>query len=459
VTKREPNRPTELSRFVRDFRERSGYSQSELLVLLNRELPGHPLPPKYVSIVETGARLNLEARFFSALSKLSGQSIERLQTQQRIPIQSAPASGSLGSPPPSYPVRIACGHVIWAAPILAAAIDGRLPGISIATFAESKMDAELLSADKAVWVESGKWPVLPRDLEGLRMKVPAPLRKEESPSWPLSARDVLRWLREGNVDIIGVPGGLVEHNRDFMRIGRIVDSATGCTLVCSKELSDRLQPNERATWPYQTVTTDQLCATLSAGDSAWRIGAEEGTVAWQFLEAACMKGGRDLSDIPWDCPNRVLTTSSFGMLQSRLRSEMRDDDIRLAGVVTWEPHASWLIDQSEEEPRAFPMQLSPNHRGEPRHLTFDLFILRRRSEDPLLGRVVDDLLWKSWQAAIELQQLSSATFNPHMKALSAYYSVGGKSKKEISENLTRMIGGCRFAVSMDIENQHEFPHR
>jgi hypothetical protein len=478
--------PTQLSLFVRDYREHKGLTQDEFLAELNACLSA-PLPAKYVSVLETGGRRTFDAGVFQALSIVTGQTVERLEELHSVPVATTitPQTRTQQSPR----IRIACGHVAWGAPLIAATLDGSARGISLATFAITRDDKRPPSAEEAVWLIPGDWPVLPRDFKELRDKVRCQQdqirNQEDRPSpraTPLSAADALRWLHEGSVDIAAVPGALVENNRDVMRVGQIVDSVSGCTLVCNQDLFKSLGdvvpdlqvtdgPNNQ--WPRRTITTNELRAGMSRlkekfsrTDKNFKLAVEGGTVAWQFLEAAYVDCDESDSywtthadrqspfEVEWDCANRLLSNSSFDDLQTRLHKE-HGKAAALAGVITWDPHATWLIRRGNGL-HAVRMQLGPDAIGRPQHLTFDVIILRKRSGDPRIARVMHDLLWKTWQASIELRHLREDRYHRYLKPLAMYFGIDDDNR-EASRLLSKMIAAVRFAVSFHIENQHEFP--
>jgi transcriptional regulator with XRE-family HTH domain len=500
--------PTELSLFIRSLRGRLGLSQLELVDRLNQEIAGgrlgEPLPEKYVSLVETGSRRSLEERFYQALGKLSGQPPDKLKdlhllrAPQRLAAELSVERDSLSA----RRVRLAAGHVVWCAPIIAAALEGRLPDLEVTTFADSAPGSSQPSIERAVWIRSDDLPKiedLARRSPGPNQQ-PDPVKSEGKTTVPLSANDVLRWLSEEVIDIAAVPRDLIRENRDLMRIGTLVDSAAGCILICDEPLAKSIRlgafgasrselPIVNAKRPaHEThISTNDLLKALRASQPALndkyasarpdrdkireksrditpRIAAEAGTIAMAALEKTLDSESRpaDLLKVAWDLPARDLAKSTYWSLDAEVRHS-------LAGVVAWEPHAHWLqrnsdLSQSPIDPEnrvaCFPLQLSPNELGRPQHLEFDLVILRKNSENPLLKRVFYDLLWKTWQAATEIGQMRPGAFHKHLRPLAAYFDLGDWDDiSSMSEVVSHVIGGVRFAVSLDIENQHEFIQR
>jgi hypothetical protein len=332
--------------------------------------------PQYVSKIETGAIQLPDGEFLTAFAKLANKPRQELEELARAPdegqrtVHAAPAStiSTRGV------VRIGTGHCVWASPVLLAAIEGRLAQFQVCSFKNPSAD------DGLGWIQPRQFPSSVPGSSGFAEGLHS-----------LSAVDVLRLLEDGVVDIGFVPGQVVDDNekKSLYRVGCIVDSWTGCSFVCREKF-----------WPEAKTeaTSEDLARKLvelkKNGDdrqpkpmAKYVVALEDKTIAAQILkdglDAEWPKehAGRLWYEILQDCLN-----SDFAKKDEyrSLENDAQKVGVELAGIITWEPHATWLCQTtpSQDELKNLPLKFASGKDGRASHLTFELVIRRSDVSSP-----------------------------------------------------------------------------
>lgn len=441
---------TRLAQFIREWRERTGLSQDELQRELQVDLV------QYVHKIETGKVKRPSANFLEKFSVLAGKSVDELEAMAGRPAhdrdEARVASESIHAPdefrnPDRY--QVAFGHVIWAAPLVLAALRGELNdrfqfssfALAPAThnFGQSGSmtfaDLTALSGahdggltelrDRLVWASRGC----------LVKNCPGPGAKGIE---TLSAREVRQLLNRKKVHVIAAPGELLGRQRSFERVATMVDSATGCvmlhryarneTTLTTEQLGTSLKElrNSFSTsgddLRSRTISLDETLRHLDpderdllekSGGKAICIAAEDETVAAVYADeiAKCVfrhetRDGHDLlSDF------RVSIETGFiheWTLASLRRHFLETRGKVLVGVVAWEPQTSWLEKESDLSWHRVLLQRTP-HGRRPEHLTFELAVPALTEWHPDFRRAFDRLLTEVWTCADEIALLHQRT--------------------------------------------------
>lgn len=322
---------------------------------------------QYISKIETGViQWPGDDEFWEALSLFASIPRADLEDLARRPM------GSHEQRRIRSTFCVAAGHCIWAAPLVLAAREGMIEEyFHVVTSRVGEAFSPIAE------------PLSPE-------KIPSPRNKDVV---SLSAIDVLDCLRregedKNRVDLAIVPGKLVdEAEKSLLRIGCIVDSWTGCSLVCRKEFEQRLAGRDGN---LTEVTSRALASALVTPSSRGRpvaarfkIALEEGTVADEILkEGMDVQWGKDsgrlVCDILHPCRNRDFAVEKKYEDIERAVGK----DFSLAGVLTWDPHATWLKKTAEkrEDLTIVPVKFPVGEDGRAAHLTFELVI---RSADAI----------------------------------------------------------------------------
>jgi transcriptional regulator with XRE-family HTH domain len=364
-------RITALGDFVRKLRKEKGWSQKELdekLGLKNR--------PGYVSKIETGTLQKPDDDFFVALARLVAKPIDDLKelSARRFspnPGASEPLSRLAAS---AHPYKIAFGHCIWGAPLVFAVGKGLIPQFETTSFADK---------DGPVFVNEG-W------MKGA-MKVPGPFSPDPKLE-SLSANNVLRMLERGEVDLAAVPGNVLVDSRLswLVRVATLVDSASGCSLVCDHSILESLRRQatkrsmdaarhcEESEDGVSAEDLGQLLVRQHEGDRAKhsRLALELGTVAEGLLRDALARiDAKKAADIWW---NVVLPFSNSDLALENTMRVAREEYVKGnagLGIITWEPHATWTVTFNPSMSKC-PIHFRRGPNGRPTHLTFEL-VMRR----------------------------------------------------------------------------------
>lgn len=530
-------RENELGELLRKLR--GSKSQDEFQKELQRQLgEGEILPKKYVSLVETGARERLATAFVKAVARFTGQTPDQVEESYRRAAASEPPMRLAADP-----LRVVMGHTVWGAAVLAAALRGWLPGIKVATcakvselegvrrlqdistlskaaFIEGNVSKGLrpASVGEAVWVAPKPGGRPPLEDEALFADVETALRIS-----PLSAGDALAWLKQGWADVAAVPRALFNEDKSLLRVGQLVDSSAGCTLLCTKELGQCLIGNDDwksvcLTWGTKSTRVRRFDRTThdlgrAIGELRSRhpgkhigIGAERGTVAQRFLEEACEdarereeceasriqvnvqsrlfhiatfegirdfigrvqngNGGQTVQQTPAPAP---ASTSRRSMPRESTKESGRQAGSQetrpgapreLLGLITWEPHATWLLNRSREASEdplaAISLRRSPDPTKHcPRHLEFDLVIQNSRANDAALVRHISHLLTQVWQVSEELARLKPGALHDLIEPLARYYGVNQAGDISLTSSIMMdLLGPVRFDVAPAMESKH-----
>ncbi|MBE7559510.1 helix-turn-helix domain-containing protein [bacterium] len=408
--------------------------------------------PQYVSKVEVGAIRRPQRQFLEALAELTGTPVEELDAMcGQAPAESAAAP--LTRPDEQiHPgrFRLAFTHCLWGAPIVLAAYRGMLPDFRVASFVGSSGG----DGDSPRTVPRLEWM---RPENGIPNPVPGPL-SPSPPVAPLSAADVMRLLEEQRIDVGVVPGSVVQNETRFLRVGSIVDSPAGCFLV----LDESALKMAGAAWAERGwITTDELGILLKehgkkapAGKRAGRcipaIGVEECSIAKEFLMRTCDSAGLQYRNHMWTCSGPDLAARRFSELKEACMQTGACQE--LAGVLTWDPHATWLANMhGKPEPSKLPIYLSPNALGQPTHVTFDVIVNRTTSLSPDFRTALLNLMGALCRIARTISRPEST--DEYLRALAIYFGFGpeGAVDTERLTGLSKALAGIRYSVRLSVE--------
>lgn len=446
-------RRSKLADFVRDYRAKAGLTQAGLACLLGIE------SLQYVSKLETGRIVVPSKEFLGALATHTGQSVDQLLTLSRRSV-AQPAGG------PSWredeasdrPVKLVFGHCLWGAPIFLAAHRGMIPQFLVASYA---LRDEPSRSAQPCWIVPDE----------VAVETPGP---GATRAVPWSAVKILDMLEKEEIDLGAIPGNIIWGRgayQRFMRIGTIVDSATGCTFVCKAgtfEVADSL------------LSTRDLFKLLlgyvERHDAEVRIAVEVGTVADTYLCRVLdpaeeilklSQQNRGLIDaaerlsvdrVRWHCESSTLATMSFDALGELCADT---EKANLLGVITWEPHASWLHaqDRSRDGVCSIRLHFSPDNRGQLTPVSFDLVMLRTSEIRPPLRLALIKLMQRLWQNATLLSELDGTSFNQeHLARVGEYFGFGARARRgrplqQELDNVLRAIQNVRYCVHWAMETQ------
>lgn len=422
---------TDLGVFLKQYRIDNGLTQAGLQEQL--EGKGATVSSGYISKLESGVIKLPDDVFLAKLAELTGTDVVSLRNMCR---ETSEVSSKL---------RMACGHSVWSAPLYLAACDGLVPNLQISTFIQGEPRVDL-RAEHLDWIVPFSERMYWADRPELT---------------PLSAADVALLLDRGQVDVGSLPGNLVRtgpYKDSLLCVGTIVDSASGCCLVCPPDIAKE--------W-MSTNDLGQLLAEKTKGHgrkntrSPVRFGAEEGTIAFQYLSQACAHGAVAQHQVVWNCKAAELRRRSFRELADVCKQE---EKATLMGIVAWEPHATWLVRNSKADNGAVlekcALQFAPHvELGKESHLTYEIVITRRRLGDPLprkreLFQTLNQLVTVVAQTASRLNNLGTVPESvPEsvMRRLADFLGFFGKDDDEqavtdVIEETQRIINRILYSV-------------
>lgn len=425
--------PTLLGNFVVDYRRKARLTQERLAERL-RELGFET--KGYVPKVESGRVRRVDRQFLSALSKLSGESVARLGELSIQPSEER----TMGAPErETEKLRIAVGHTLWAAPVIAAAWQGRLEDFEVASFALGQRDQGPVRPVDLAWIVPGRIP----------SAVPG---KDHEAVTGLTAPDVIELLALGDVDLGGVPGNLLERSRarQFHRIGTIVDSQVGASVA--------LKPHPECPLPDGAISTMELAGWLAAHDGPVRLAVEPGTIAdlllrdvvnrWPSMGKRKKVDSPDLRALRLDIKTSDLAGAGCSLERLREMSTASGGSSRgeIVGAIAWEPHTSWLEracrDVDKIDLSVKPLYFGFTESGRAEHMTFEL-ALQDPGLDAFRRRAIVQLLRQTWQSVVDMQdELSSPEA---LRFLAQYFHL---QEDRIAEKLS----GIRFDVACSMES-------
>lgn len=449
-------RKTLLGKLVRDYRQQHRLKQTDLQRRLACGGQG------YISKVETGLIATPDEQFLKALAKEVGQSVEELIALSRQPESPEVVDQPLPRMPvASHEFKLAFGHSLWGAPIFHATFEARIPEFAVTSFARCNTTGIDLS--KLVWLEPESIP-----------QPPGPGNNQLA---ALASVDVLTLLRRGEVDVGAIPGNIVPE--DFVRIGTIVDSAAGCTLVCTNAQFEkwkkrgtpqrgRQHVNDPKTKPaaldLMALETRELAEIINgenSGNANARIGIEENTISHEFLRDVVERDRShqlSLQDLKWQVRSSELAMRPFSLLKKECAEEHPGSE--LVGVIVWEPHASWMtIVEQATELKKVPIHFSPNELGRPHHLSYEIVIRRNRigrmnPKEKELRAAVSKLLYELWDSGNRLNKLRKFSADEGtIEQLAKYFSLTdlNEPSDDYSKRTLGAVGSILYSVRWDVQ--------
>lgn len=426
-------KPDNLAQFVRTVRYGAGVTQSELADVLGN------VSPQYISKIETGRIKKPTRTFLQSIAEFSQTPMTELASMLSV-------SRSVADNDATYrgrQYRLVFGHCLWGAPIFLAAHRGMLPEFQVASFSKR-------SDRQPAWITAdAKIEQAPR---------PGSLDCE-----PWSAVRILDALEKEEIDVGAVPGNILWGRRRFQRfskIGTVVDSATGCTFVANSALID-MPPAVISTRKFGELI---MSARRRLGKDV-RVGVETGTVAEDYLHHAFTEPNRALppselsiapSDIAWHCENSELVSRTFEDLSAQCRNE---HSAELLGMVTWEPHASWLanssIDSTSKPLIKLPLYFNPDSAGRLTHMSFDLVTLITTAIDSETRVAFSKLIQKVWQNAVLLTEMDGSSFDTDpLNRVARYfgYASADNLSRRALDDVRKAVAGIRYSVHWAMES-------
>jgi transcriptional regulator with XRE-family HTH domain len=454
-------RRTLLGKLLRDYRLKNELTQTELQLRLGCGGQG------YISKVETGLIATPDSDFLAAMAKEVKKDVAELIALSQQPEEPEVVDQPLPKMSvSSHEFRLAFGHSLWGAPIFHATFEGRIPEFAVTSFAKANGKGGI-DPSNLIWLEPGFIP-----------SSPGPGNDDLS---ALASVDVLTLLRQGKVDVGAIPGNIVPE--DFVRIGTIVDSAAGCTLVCTGQQFPQLkeyegfQSNQRGnknskvsgtsadSMALETRALADLINNEKRRDKIARIGVEENTIADEFLRDICDRDPSNklvLKDLKWHLRSSELSGKSLSRLRKECAAERHGSD--LLGVIVWEPHASWMtiIGESEgdETLRKVPIHFSPSELGRPHHLSYEIVIRgnkigRMNPKEKELRAAVSNLLYELWDSGNRLNKLrKDSADNGTIEQLAKYYKLNGLADEvndQTIERTLKAVGSILYSVRWDVQ--------
>ena len=317
------------------------------------------------------------------------------------------------------------GHTIWAAPVVLAAMEGRLPQIQVATYLnEEKMPVYI---DPRAWGPSNCDKVNPF----IRIDVPNQPKRRTKSSTPsrkleaLSAATVYNYLMkpDSNVDAVIVPGRFALEKR-LTRIGCIADTRVGCLWIGPEKVWTALKPYASKFYPVDIInepgarTEDQvkhprahsLVPELSAEWLAAYLlheikpsnelekrfvaleleTAAESILLTGFEVVGRSQGRMGKSHIVNVSTDR-LTTETYQQIHNDLPDFYKTEPSGFSGMISWSPQINWLKQRYHNSELEICGLMCPLD-VQPRHLTFEICVTQRgveRGSEQLFAAIVD----------------------------------------------------------------------
>jgi len=266
-------------------------------------------------------------------------------------------------------LRVAFGHCTWAAPLVMAI--PRLRNYEFASFE---------AGNAPYWISGGA------DLGALKYPDPRP---GGGAFTPMAADRVLELLDSPHdVDVCAVPGRVVTampaaHGNKRL-VATIVDSGPGCSLSMPERAYKILREltftknSHRLAYTTAEVACAFRLLQENTGDNATPvIVAQDGTIA-KFYAEEVRQNLQNFQDIRVELsiPAADLQDATFGQIEERCNEVAQGDRKRkLMGIISWEPHASWLKKRDRTVHNVL-LQLAPpyDQRLAPASFTFDLVV-------------------------------------------------------------------------------------
>ena len=271
-------------------------------------------------------------------------------------------------------------------------------------------------------------------------------------------------------------------------LGTIVDSFSGCTLVCPRDFLEKppieleqlkhireqtlerirkqtqsasggvsassQPPPEDCQLSMETRDLGQWLVASSGQDKPVRVGVEPRTIAYHFLKTALedARYSQLLTErIAWAVPNRDFESKSFANLAEDCSKAHGGD--KLTGLITWEPHATLVVKNSKNTGQTdlvkVPLLLSPEPTGRPRHLTFDVVVNADRlslMDEAPRGNFLRAL--KCLMSAFRTEGIRLNNIHVEEEDLDALDRVGGYFGLDRAEALAA-VGQIRYSVAID----------
>jgi hypothetical protein len=200
-------------------------------------------------------------------------------------------------------------------------------------------------------------------------------------------------------------------------------------------------------------------------NAAIKIGLETNTIAEQFLRDACRHATElresDTTNLPpgtpfkihhrrlvWHFRNQELKKKGFEELKNECCSNGEENGPvtrQLLGVITWEPHATWLASRSKNLVKVA-LNLSPDALGRPKHLSFDIVVsrasfLRSVETNRALRADFIDLIRVVWRMAKKLNNQTREHYDADLiERLKWYFDY------DRTDDVLEAIGGILYSV-------------
>ncbi|MGH8655369.1 MAG: hypothetical protein ACREYE_25790 [Gammaproteobacteria bacterium] len=187
--------------------------------------------------------------------------------------------------------------------------------------------------------------------------------------------------------------------------------------------------------------------------SAFTLQSSAGN-ARMSIDPAALRADR----ISWHCESSTLARVSFEELKEQCR---REQNAELLGIITWEPHASWLrmLETSGTSLLKVPLYFSPDQAGRMKHMSFDLVMLRTATLDDEKRAALLRLFQKVWQNAVLLSEMDGSSFDTDpLTRIGVYFGFMDKSNAArtspaLLDKVRAAVQGIRYSVHLAMESQ------
>ncbi len=416
---------TKFAEFLR--KARGEFTQGEFQ---EKYLDCGPAKNQYLSKVETGIIRQPNDGFLQAVSDYTKTPLSELRQMCEESAESAERGENQ--------FRLLFGHCIWAAPLVLVAREGKLPMFKFASFGRKEDDTWNFGN---TWIKGDSMG----DIPGRGANLPT-----------MSGHDVRILLEKGQADVAALPWEVIERNDlEFERVASIVDTWTGCTFVTTKENLAATQgslPNDPST---EDLGNYLVKLADARGKTRLRVVAERGTAAEKYLRDAehwitKHHPGHSIlhgDDVLSNQPNRNLADSDYGAIQNACGGV-------LAGVITWEPHATWLKQRDKHADSSLQsFRLHFKGSDQPRRLTFDLvtYIGRQTRSEGFYSSLLDLVyrlhLWAERLTSVSIEGKPEVWDHEMLLNLGRYFNLTGD--RNVIGPVSDALKGIRYRVIWD----------
>lgn len=353
--------------------------------------------------------------------------------------------------------RVGFGHCVWAAPLVAVALEERPEGYQFVSFGGGRLPLRphFYPPDAHANVDYYDWKM--EQYLGLGSLDDLPnCKTNASGQISYSARDILKLLDRSVIDIALVPWSAAA-SRPYKRVGTIVDSANGCTLVSPPGVLQfpGNNPGGSEFLDYPPMSTSEFGRRLleaSDKDTTYVVYAEPATVALNYAMSLKEALGPEKQD---RLVVRNFSTSDLAASELAQFEKAVGKQGELLGVIAWDPQATWLKRRSRGAV-SVPLSITHGKWTPPQHLTFDLIhrgdpVSSTGTVGPNVTAAAKELLRRMRFQAENVRSLHETREPSLLTSLMDYYGFprdrkGSQPSEAEQEMALRAICTIRFQV-------------